>query len=358
MRNKIITITVATLFLGLSLWNLLGVKSDYSDSERRVLAKFPEINLETIMSGDFADEFEDYLVDHFPKRDSWRGIKAFAKKNVFRQKDNHGLFQVNGHVSKMEYPMNEPMIDHAVKVFSKVNEKYLDESNQIYLAIVPDKNRYLAKENGYLSMDYERFSENMAKGLSFAKYIEIADLLEANDYYFTDSHWRQEKIIDVSERILEEMNSIKIPTASYTEETLENPFYGVYVGQLALKCKPDKITYLTSDMINTLEIEGADAIYDMKKAEGKDPYEMFLSGNQPVITIKNSMQDNGRKLIIFRDSFGSSIAPLLAEGYEETVLIDLRYVSSDMLGQFVDFEGADVLFLYSTMLLNNSLAIK
>ena len=192
MKNKIITIIIAALFVWLSLWNLLGTKNNYSESERRVLAKLPEINLETIVSGDFADDFEDYLVDHFPKRDSWRSIKAFAKKNIFHQKDNHGLYQVDGHVSKIEYPMNEKMMDHAINIFSKVTERYFDESNQIYLVIVPDKNRYLEKENGYLSIDYERFSEKMKEELDFAKYIEIADLLEVDDYYFTDSHWKQE----------------------------------------------------------------------------------------------------------------------------------------------------------------------
>ena len=85
---------------------------------------------------------------------------------------------------------------------------------------------------------------------------------------------------------------------------------------------------------------------------------MFLSGNQALVTVKNPVNTTGDRLIIFRDSFGSSIAPLLAEGYSEVILIDLRYVSSDMLGSFVDFAGADVLFMYSTLLLNSSLALK
>ena len=140
--------------------------------------------------------------------------------------------------------------------------------------------------------------------------------------------------------------------------TLDVPFYGVYVGQSALKCEPDTITYLINDMIANLQVEGADAIYDMKLAAGRDPYEMFLSGNQTIVTIKNPLQNNGKRLVVFRDSFGSSIAPLLAEEYSETILIDLRYISSDTLGQFVNFKDADVLFLYSTTLLNNSLSIK
>ena len=358
MKNKVIVMISASLLLALSLWNVLSVKSDYSESERRVLARFPEVSMESVLSGEFADRFEDYVVDHFPKRDSWRKIKAYAKTSCLGQKDNNGLFQKDGHVSKIEYPMNVPMLEHAVEVFSKIHEQYLNETNSIYLSVIPDKNRYLAAEKGYLSLDYDAFSAYMAEGMKFASYIEISDLLEADDYYYTDSHWRQEKITDVSDRLLEKMGSGTGEKRKYVKNILENPFYGVYVGQSALKCEPDMIDYLTSDVIDDYLVDGAEAVYDLKKAEGKDPYEICLSGNQPIVTISNPQNDSGKRLIIFRDSFGSSIAPLLAEEYSETVLIDLRYVSSDLIGQFVEFEGADVLFLYSTMLLNHSLAIK
>lgn len=358
MKNKVIVWIIASLFLVLSLWNLVGVKSDYSESERRVLARFPEMSQESILNGDFADDFEVYLVDHFPRRDSWRSIKAYAKTNWLVQKDNNGLFQADNHVSKMEYPMNIHMLNHAIEVFSKINEKYLDEEMKVYLSVVPDKNRYLAERNGYLSMDYEAFSAHMAEGMDYTQYIEIADLLEADDYYFTDSHWRQEKITDVADRLLNEMQAESASESQKRVAAIERPFYGVYVGQSALKCEPDTIKYVTDEIIENLTVEGANAVYDMEKVEGKDPYEFFLSGNQPIVTIFNSRNESGKRLIMFRDSFGSSIAPLLAEGYSEIILVDLRYVSSDMIGQFVEFEDADVLFLYSTMLLNNSMAIK
>lgn len=99
-------------------------------------------------------------------------------------------------------------------------------------------------------------------------------------------------------------------------------------------------------------------MYDMEKAEGKDPYEMFLSGTRPILTIENPHVDNGEELIVFRDSFGSSLVPLLAKAYEKITILDIRYVNSSMLGQFVEFGDQDVLFLYSTMLLNSSLALK
>lgn len=360
MKNKGMVVLFAVFFLSMSLWNIFGVKETFSESERRVLAKFPEISFENIVSGDFSDEFEDYVVDHFQKRDSWRRIKAYAKTKVLAQKDNNGFFQAEGHLSKLEYPMDTRMLDHAIKVFSSVKEQYLQEredgGNHIYLSVIPDKNRYLASQNGYLSMNYDEFSKYMKDAMPYASYIEIADLLETDDYYVTDTHWRQEKIVDVVKRIGKFMG-VKVEQ-EYSKECLDLPFYGVYVGQSAMKCAPDTIYYLQNDTIEQFVVEGADAVYDLKMADGRDPYEMFLSGNQPVVTIKNKLSPTGKKLIIFRDSFGSAIAPLLATGYAEIVLVDLRYVSSSMIGQFVDFENADVLFLYSTMLLNQSQVLK
>ena len=83
-----------------------------------------------------------------------------------------------------------------------------------------------------------------------------------------------------------------------------------------------------------------------------------MSGSKSLLTIDNPACNNGKELIVFRDSFGSSIVPLLMEGYSTVTVVDIRYMSSDMLGRFVDFHGQDVLFLYSTLVLNNSVTLK
>ena len=53
-----------------------------------------------------------------------------------------------------------------------------------------------------------------------------------------------------------------------------------------------------------------------------------------------------------------SIAPLLISGYSKITLVDIRYIHPDYLARFIDFEGCDVLFLYSTLVLNNSETLK
>lgn len=355
IKNKIVILTVSAFFLIMSLWGIFSETPNFSESERRVLASFPDVNMCDILNGNFSNEFDDYAVERFPARDMWRQIKAYVKTKFFFQQDNNGIYTVGQHISKMDYPMNTQMLEHAIHLFADIKENYLEQNN-IYLAVIPDKNKYLAEETGHLEFDYEEFSAYLAENMAYATYIEISDLLESDDYYDTDSHWRQENVVDVAERIADVMGADI--SQEYSYHTLETEFYGVYAGQSALKCEPDTITYLFSESIRNANVHGAEAVYDMKKANSRDPYEMFLSGNQPVVTITNSQCKNQKRLIIFRDSFGSSIAPLFIEGYSEIILVDLRYISSDTLSEYVSFDDADVLFLYSTMLLNHSLSMK
>ena len=89
-----------------------------------------------------------------------------------------------------------------------------------------------------------------------------------------------------------------------------------------------------------------------------DHYDIFLSGAVSLIKITNPMGDEGKRLIVFRDSFGSSLTPLLMSGYSEITLIDTRYINPVMMSRYVEFTNQDVLFLQSTLVLNDSSEIK
>ena len=149
---------------------------------------------------------------------------------------------------------------------------------------------------------------------------------------------------------------------SFTQKQLA-PFYGVYHGQSALSLKPDTITYLTNDVIDAatvfnFETQKTSAVYDLDKFNGKDPYDVFLSGAQAYLVIENPNATDDRELVIFRDSFGSSLTPLLIEAYSKITVLDTRYIMSQMLGHVVDFSSVDdVLFIYSASIINNSTAL-
>lgn len=268
------------------------------------------------------------------------------------------IYLTQGHLTKKEAALNEKMIANAIRRFSYINEQYLHpEGISPFLAIIPDKNYYLTSKS---SLDYEKLISEVTGQAPYMTYIDITDLLEAEDFYKTDSHWRQERILDVAERIADKMGANLHD--DYVTKQLEEPFYGVYYDE-QFKVGADTIYYLDSSILEACKVSavGEDkelAIYDMQKAKSDAPYEMFLSGTVAVLNIENPYADSDKKLIIFRDSFGSSLAPLLVSGYGNITMIDIRYVQSTVLSQLVDFSGADVLFLYSTLLLNNSMGMK
>lgn len=363
--NNIILIAVMGItLLGLSLWCYIKAPDKYSDSERRALAQAPELTVNSFISGEYMQNFEKYSLDQFPVRDSFRTIKAAIEMGIFQKKDNNGIYLTDGHIADLDYTVNEKMLDYAAERFEYIYQSYFkDNDTNLYFSIVPDKNYALAQSNNYLSMDYAYLTDYMKAKTDYMQYIDIFDLMSAEDYYYTDSHWRQEKIYDVADRLASKMG--KSRNQSYLQKTLDIPFYGVYYGQAALPHKPDTINYLTNDTLDNCIVTGYDtgspkqlSIYDMQKAQGKDTYEMFLSGTQAIITIENPNSKTDDELIIFRDSYASSLTPLLCECYSKITLIDIRYVQSSMLGQFIEADNQDVLFLYSTMLLNNSLALK
>lgn len=362
---------MALVFFGLALCAMFRSADEYSLAERRKLAQMPEISMKEIFSGRYTDKFEDYSLDQFPLRDGFRSIKAFTALKIMGQKDSNGIYIHDGSVAAMEYPIDYDSIDYAGNVFSGVYEKLLAEKAAgVHFAIVPDKNCYLAESAGVPHMDYDEFFAAMREATAFANHIELRDMLSIDDYYLTDTHWRQEYIIDVAQRIASEMGTNI--TDDYEQQLVPHPFKGVYFSQLGLPLDTEDMFCLTNDIINGFEVFNFESnkaipVYDTALATGADPYEMYLSGPVSLLTIENRAanisssfdgEGTGGHLIIFRDSFGSAIAPLLAQGYGKTTVIDIRYIQPAMLRNFVDFEGADVLFLYSSMVLNNSTTLK
>lgn len=357
--NRILTVVVPGLiFISLTLASWLLPSRDFSDSERRKLAQRPALSLEVISDGSFMTGFEKYTLDQFPLRNQFRTLKAYTIYHVFGQLDNHDIYIKDGYAAKLEYPLHTDSLEHATDQFEYIYEKYLmDKKMDIYLSIVPDKSYFLAEKYGYLSMDYKELCHIMQNSMDYANYIDITKTLDITDYYKTDTHWRQEKLPETAAVLAESMGASI--SGNYTEYALALPFYGVYYGQSALPLPPETLYYLSNDVLDSCivtnhEDQTIGGIYNMEKKSGKDPYEIFLSGPRSLITIENPNCKSNRELIIFRDSFGSSIAPLLAEGYAKITLVDIRYLRADLLDRFIEFKNQDVLFLYSTSVLNHS----
>lgn len=362
IKNIAVIVSTGVFLCGFLLWSILKPADKESVSERRPLAAFPSASPESVVSGKFMTDFEKYTLDQFPLRDKFRTVKAVTAFYIFGQKDNNDIYIANGYASKLDYPLHTDSIEYAASRFQFVYDRYMaDKDMKVYLSVIPDKNYFMAEKNGYPSLDYEELFSEMEDNTGFAEHIYIAPLLELSDFYRTDTHWRQEKITDIAQYLAGEMGSSL--NAEYTVNKVDTPFYGVYYGQSALPLPSDELYYLDNDILNNCRVYDFETskdipVYDMEKLSGNDPYEMFLSGSKSLLTIENPEADTDKELILFRDSFGSSIAPLLAEGYAKITLVDIRYISPNLLDNFIEFKDQDVLFLYSASVLNNSITIK
>ncbi len=365
LKNKIICILLAVVLFGLSGLAVFRPKDEYSASERRLLAQMPAVSVKTLLSGTFMSEFEEYTLDQFPLRESWRTLKALANKYVYNKSENNGIYELDGYFADGQYPLDEKSMAHAVKVFNSVYDRYFaDGDYNVYFSLIPDKNFFMQEQAGQLCIDYDRFKQLVQTELSRFSYIEIFDTLTLDAYYKTDTHWRQEKIQSTADRILSAMSGENAVSQAYEIKELNVPFYGVYYGQAALPVDLETIFYADTDRFTNVKVYDHEnrkeiGVYDFEKAEDKDPYEFFLSGPLSLVTIENPDAATDRELFLFRDSFGSSIAPYFIDSHAKITLIDIRYLASSMVGNFVEFPaGADVLFLYSTMVLNASNVLK
>ena len=354
IKNKIVTIGFVVILIGTFLTNIITEDQEISNTERRTLAQFPEISLEKVINGDAMEKLDEYVTDQFIARDLFRTIKSVWSMNIFKQKDNNDLFIKDEAIYKMEYPLDEKKLEKSADKIKTVYEKYLQNMN-VYYAIIPDKNYYLENDD-HLKFDYEKAKQIMNNKLSQMKYIDIWNNLKLDDYYKTDLHWKQENLHTVVNQIQESMNLESTIDTEYITKDMGD-FYGTYYGQLGLDLPVDKLYILTNDVIDsctTYNYENKKTSKIYTETTSSDKYDIFLSGATPLISVQNPNAKTDKELLLFRDSFGSSLAPLLVEKYSKITLIDLRYISSQLLDSYIDFNDQDVLFLYSTVVLNQN----
>lgn len=252
--------------------------------------------------------------------------------------------------------------DSAKKFADKVNyviDNYLSESEKIFYAVIPSKNYYINHKLPK-SFDYDKLDYILRNNINGAFGISLYNSLSFDDYLSTDFHWKQENLQGVADKLGEAME-FSVNLSDFTNNKCEK-FTGQY-GYGKSGFMSEQLNYLTnaateSAVVSNYQDPSFTGVYDVSKLDTKSQYDLFLSGPTPLTVIKNENAESDRELIIFRDSFASSLTPLLISEYSEITLIDLRYVVSTALAEIVDFHGQEVLFLFNDQIINSSDMLK
>lgn len=351
MKEKIISILFIAIIYTLSISTLILKDRDISTYERRKLTTTQKLK------ENFIDNLDDYLTDQFVFRDSLISINSCFDRYILKNIDDNNVYILNDYIIEKNYPLKEENIENFIKKINYIKDNYLKD-NSTYYTIIPDKSYFLNSAK-YLKFNYSELFEKLKENTN-ASYIDITNLLELEDYYKTDIHIKQTSYPKIIKELVTNMN-LNYKEINYKENKIEN-FYGASYSKVPQFIKPDEIIYMIDNNMNDLHAQhleyGEKNIYDLEKLNTSDKYNIFLSGPSSLIEIKNEDTKSNKELIIFRDSFGSSFAPLLTPYYKRIILIDLRYINMDIVNEYIDFENKDILFAYSTLIVNESNLLK
>ena len=364
-RNKIGKYIPAVVFLifiyGMALWFLFSPKTDYSSSEKRYLQKFPDANVEKVLSGDFGSEFETFFADQFPQRNTWVGINAYTTL----AEGNNGASGVYN--CKNGYLINKPVSaeNNLDKNIAAVADfaKSIDAPTTVML--VPSTG-YIADD--VLPTFHDKYNDDedisrISSTLSKDK-IGFVDLRErfkseykngSQLYYKTDHHWTTKGAYTGYQELCKALGVTPIDDSTLKKDSYPD-FYGTtYSSSGFWLTPPDNIEIWSnpnnsSKNISVKITEGANiktsgSMYFTDHLKEDDKYPVFIDGNHALTEITNTNAKNGTILLI-KDSFSHSLAPFLAENYSKVVLVDLRYYKESVSDLVTTYNPEQVVVLY------------
>lgn len=364
-RNKIGKYIPAVVFLifiyGMALWFLFSPKTDYSSSEKRYLQKFPDANVEKVLSGDFGSEFETFFADQFPQRNTWVGLNAYTTL----AEGNNGASGVYN--CKNGYLINKPVstdnnldknvgavVDFAKTIDAPTTVMLVPSTGYIADDVLPTfHDKYNDDE------DISKISSTLSK-----EKIGFVDLRErfkseykngSQLYYKTDHHWTTKGAYTGYQELCKALGITPIDDSTLKKDSYPD-FYGTtYSSSGFWLTPPDNIEIWSnpknSDKNISVKItEGANvktsgSMYFTDHLKEDDKYPVFIDGNHALTEITNTNAKNGTILLI-KDSFSHSLAPFLAENYSKVVLVDLRYYKESVSQLVSTYNPEQVVVLY------------
>lgn len=281
-----------------------------------------------------------------------------ALDNTLLTPDENGMVKLGDTYIESPADMDrDSIIRFAEKMIALRDQSFAD--NQVYLSVIPDKSNY-ARDQIAKYLNHESMLSTIREYLYDWNVIDISSALELSDYYLTDPHWNQKDILDVVDVLGKEMG-FAIDRNAFTAQNYDE-FTGSY-GRLVEDIEPETITWLTSAYTNAATVDNMQTpsgtmVYNTDMLDSDTAYNVFLSGLSPLTVIESPAAKRDAHLVLVSDSYGSSLAPLLLEQYSKITVVDLRFMPSAQLPQYVDCEGADVLMIFGAAVVNNSSILK
>lgn len=356
MKRIISAVVFIAFLVGVAAMFVLLPKEAVSTHEKRVLATFPELELKTIADGSYGRRLETYLSDHFPFRQFWVGIHSYTQL-LAGGNGLSGIYQAgDGRLIAAPDAFNE---EQAIRNISRFRQ--FAEQTGLPAAILPVPSagfvmEDLLPENHQQYWD-ERLFEVLAEQAGDLKIIDLRERFLSMEerlelYYRTDHHLTSAGSFAMYEAVCQAMD---LESKAFSLKETVDGFYGTGYSRSGLwLTEPDRVELWTADAPGDYTVtvyEGAkeetfDSLYFRAHLDAADKYPVFLDGNHSLVTIENAACQNGRRLLLIKDSYAHCFATFAAENYEQICMVDLRYYRGDVKALKEEMGSTEILYLY------------
>lgn len=343
------------ILVGLALASLLTPEREFSPNENRYLQLKPSLTWTTLMDGTFTQKAEDYVADQIALRDRWMEASSLVQRAALRLEINDTWLGRDGRYFAKVTPDTFDSAQYE-KNLAQVKDFFdANPDKDCRMMMVPTPAYMLRDDlpaNAPL-FDAEGCFDTLLNTMG-GQAIDLRTALlpdAANMYYRTDHHWTTAGALLGYQCYRAAAGSAVPAAADYTVERHEGFRGTLYSKVLDPDAAVDTVELYRwdGDTALTVTYDNADhaGCYDLQKLAQKDMYEVFFGGNWPMVRITGGAE-NGRRLLVLKDSYANALLPFAAADYEMIAAVDLRYYLGS-LTELIQTEGiTDVLVLYST----------
>lgn len=351
MKTKALRIILFFLVIIIILcFTLFGEKETVSYNENKTLAEFPKFSFENWKNRSFMNGMADYFSDHFVLREKFIQFKNSIDKIIGKDEIN-GVVEAEGYLIQTFRDPDMTLTDKNLSVINKLKSKNPD-TDFYFMPVITAQENLKDRLPSYLALASEaEYISDCFKKLNDVVCIDVSEEIQNTDYAFyrTDHHWTTESAFAAYRAMGDVLGYTPLSESDFDIKTVSTDFKGtLYSKTLNEKIKADSIkSYLTDTEFNvTIKDKKYDSLYFDEYLSEKDKYSYFLGGNHGICTVENKKLDNGKSLLIIKDSYANCLVPFLAEHYSKITLVDPRYCSYGQLEEIdpSGFDGVLILF--------------
>lgn len=356
------TITMFCLLIfGFTVATLVKPNEEYSETENRTLAQMPKASISSILDGSFESDYETYLTDQFVGRDGWIGMKTAVErflqkkesKDIYFAKDD---YLIEKHTGAFTTDTAEQNI-HVLNQFIQKYQKLFSEEHMTVM-VVPNAVEILEDMLPSFASPYDQseYLQKIENVLPEGIWFDTADILREHSseeiYYRTDHHWTTRAAFYIYQAWAK-AQGFEIPTEdNYVITAVSDEFAGTIQSKLGIETRLDTIETFRQkdDIFYTVQKNGSSemeyTLYDNLALDTKNKYDIFFGGNQARVTIR-TRNENGRRILVVKDSYAHCFVPFLLDEFAEIEMIDIRYYNQKISELIDNGTYTDLLFLYN-----------